>query len=123
MLSFRGLNKKVCDIECHVPKSTRFQHKGLGVVMGKGVVLGENCKIWQCVTIGAGSEVASYYNGKSPVIGDNVMIMPFCLITGDIRIGDNVIIGSFSYVNVDIPSDSIVYGIPIKIKKRKVGIQ
>ena len=122
MIRFRGLNKKVCDIQCHVPSSTLFHHKGLGVVIGEDVVLGENCKIWQCVTIGAGSEVASYYNGKSPVIGDNVMIMPFCIITGDITIGDNVIIGSFSYVNKDVPSDSVVYGIPMKIKT-KVGIQ
>lgn len=43
-----------CDIHknCHIPDSTRFFYKGLGVVIGEYVKLGENITIYQNVSIG-----------------------------------------------------------------------
>ena len=52
-----------------------------------------------------------------PVIGDNVSIGSGSVVVGAINIGDNVRIGSNSYVNKDVPSNSIVAGIPAKVIK------
>jgi acetyltransferase-like isoleucine patch superfamily enzyme len=47
--------------------------------------------------------------GNRVRIGSNVTILP-------VNIGDNVVIGAGSVVTKDIPSNSIVYGNPAKIK-------
>ena len=39
-------------------------------------------------------------------------------IVGKITIGDDVLIAPNSYVNVDIPSHSVVFGNPCVIKRR-----
>ena len=47
------IDTSYCDIhfKCNIPDSTRFFHKGLGVVIGEFVKLGENVTIFQNVTI------------------------------------------------------------------------
>lgn len=96
-----------------VPRSTCIHHNGIGTIIGKGVVIGRNCDIYHCVTIG------EQYGSKRgvPVIGDNVRIYPFVMICGGITVGDNVVIGSFTKVDKDIPSGSTVVGCPCKIIK------
>lgn len=54
-------------------------------------------------------------NGKLPVIGDNVQLAPGTIIIGDIKIGNNVVVGAGSVVTKDIPDNSIVAGNPAKI--------
>lgn len=49
--------------------------------------------------------------GNNVVIGMNSMILP------GVKIGDNVIIGAGSIVTKDIPSNSVVAGVPAKIIK------
>jgi serine acetyltransferase len=46
-------NHKHYDIKAKIPQSTKFQHNAIGVVIGSGAKIGEYCKIWQNVTIGA----------------------------------------------------------------------
>ncbi len=101
------------DIHIKLPKSTNIHHRGIGLIIGKGVVIGENCDIYHCVTIG------EQYGQKKgvPKIGNNVIIFPFVMICGDIKIGDNVIIGSFTKVDCNVPSNCMVVGIPCKIHK------
>ncbi|HCL6211976.1 TPA: N-acetyltransferase, partial [Klebsiella pneumoniae] len=43
---------------------------------------------------------------------DNVIVYANACIIGDVRIGNNVIIGSGSLVNKDIPDNAIVKGSP-----------
>ena len=60
-------------------------------------------------------------------IGDNVFVGSNTTILYDVTIGSNVIIGAGSLVNKDIPSNSVVAGVPAKnicsfdefIEKRK----
>lgn len=47
-------------------------------------------------------------------VGNNVMIGIYSVIMPGVRIGDNVIIAAHSVVTKDIPSNSIVGGIPAK---------
>ena len=53
-----------------------------------------------------------------PVIGDKVWIGINSAIVGNITIGDDVLIAPCSFVNVDVPSHSVVFGNPCIIKQR-----
>ena len=110
------INHKICDIinPLNIDKSTRFIHKGLGVVIAPSVKIGKNCLIYQYVTIG-GRDTPGY---KAPVIGNNITIYSYCCILGNIYIGDNSIIGAYSLVLDNIPENSIAYGIPARVIKK-----
>ena len=98
------LNKKLNCCHIHknslVPKGTIFPH-GVGIVIGEGVKIGKNVTIYQNVTLGT-------KNGGYPEIGDNVVIYPSSIIVGGIKIGKNSIIGAGSFIDCDIPKNSIV---------------
>ncbi|MCA0365852.1 MAG: serine acetyltransferase [Bacteroidetes bacterium] len=95
-------------------KRVIFPHP-VGIVIGKNVVLGYNCTIYQNVTIGT-KEVEKYESAKYPTIGNNVVIFPSSVVFGEITIGDNCIIGAGSLVNKSFPANSVIVGNPaIKI--------
>jgi len=52
--------------------------------------------------------------GGVPQIGDNVVIYTNCVVVGNIRVGRNSIIGACSFVNKDIPPNTIWAGVPAK---------
>ena len=70
--------------------------------------MGDNCLIYQNVTIG---EV----NRKAPVIGDNCLIGAGAVLIGDIKIGSFVKIGAGAVVNTDIPDHCTVVSQPVRI--------
>lgn len=84
-----------------------IQHGFATIISAESI--GENCKIYQQVTVG--------YNHRleAPVIGDNVEICCGAKVIGGIRIGNNVLIGANSVVTKDIPANCVVAGIPAKI--------
>jgi serine O-acetyltransferase len=98
------------DIRCEIPLSTRFNHSGLGTVIGKGVVLGENCIIGAGVIIGAQGK-------KYPHIGCNCIICTHATIIGGIIVGHHSVIGAGAVVIQDIPPYSLVVGVPAKVIK------
>lgn len=71
--------------------------------------IGENCSVYQQVTIGYSDD------GKAPNIGNNVIIYPGAKVIGGITIGDNVIIGANAVVVKDVPSNCTVVGVPAYI--------
>ncbi len=82
------------------------------IVFAYDVVIGRNCSIHQGVTIGrvfAGSKAGV------PTIGDNVIIFPGAKVVGNIRIGNNVVIGANATVINDVPDNCVVAGTPAKI--------
>jgi serine O-acetyltransferase len=86
-------------------------HTGTIVINGKAKI-GSNCNIAHNVTIGQ----ANRGNKKGvPVIGDNVWMGTGSVIVGAIKIGSNVLIAPNSFVNIDIPGNSLVIGNPCKI--------
>lgn len=54
-------------------------------------------------------------DGLLPVIGDNVTVGANVCIIGDIRIGNNVVIGAGSVVTKDVPDNAVVVGNPARI--------
>ena len=109
------INTELSDIHyrCHIPASTVCHHKGLGVVIGSGVKLGENVHIYQNVTLGSRGGGAEGF----PVIDDNVIIFAGASVLGGVKVGHDSIIGAYSLVLNDIPPHSVAFGIPAKIVK------
>lgn len=78
-------------------------HHVNGIVIGEGVIIGENLNIFHQVTIG---QKDGYY----PQVGNNVTIFSGAKIIGGIIVGDNVVIGANSFISRDVDINSIVYG-------------
>ncbi len=100
---------------CTIGKGTKFGYGGIAVVMHARTVIGENCIIGQCVTIGGKS---GWY--EVPAIGNNVHINAGARIIGPVRVGDNVEIGANCVVVKDVPSNCVVAGVPAKIIKNNM---
>lgn len=75
--------------------------------------LGRNINIHKGATIGQSNRGT---RKGVPTIGNDVWIGINATLVGNITIGDNVLIAPNSYVNCDIPSNSIVLGNPCAIK-------
>lgn len=114
MIMFRTMRKYGCEI---APYATigggLFLPHSLGIVIGHGVIIGENCEIFQNVTIGSNRK--SKGGQLMPIIGNNVSINTGAVVVGPINVGDNVIIGANSYVDKDIQSNVVIAGNPAKI--------
>ncbi|MCT4706943.1 serine acetyltransferase [Enterobacteriaceae bacterium H16N7] len=85
------------------------------VVISDHCVIGKNLSIRQNTTIGTKTQgkPESEYNIK---IGDNVYIGANCCIIADqVSIGNDVRIGAMSFVNKDIPDNSVFY-------QKKIGV-
>lgn len=82
------------------------------MVIHARAIIGKNCIIGQCVTIGGRSK---HY--EVPKIGDNVYIGAGAKIIGPVQIGNNSVIGAGAVVLKDVPANSIVVGVPAKIIK------
>lgn len=81
-----------------------------GVDIGSDSQVGSHCSIYSESTI-------DDKKGKV-TIGNNVKIGTHSTIMPGVNIGDNSIIGAHSFVNKDIPSDVVAYGIPVRIVKK-----
>ena len=92
---------------------TIFPHP-VGIVIAKDARFGENCVIYQNVTIGKKNGLTDQ---KAPKIGNNVKIYAGAVIAGDITIGDNSVIGANSLVLSDVPPNSLAIGATAQIVK------
>ncbi|EGN4344540.1 TPA: serine acetyltransferase [Escherichia coli] len=81
----------------HIPHHT-------GIVISKRARIGEKFTIRQNTTIGATQNMAP---DAVIIIGNNVDIGANSCLIGPISIGDNVTIGAMSFVNKDIPNNSV----------------
>lgn len=93
-----------------IGKGTFFNHSGFGILINSKVVIGDNCKIGNNVSIvGQGP----YKN--VPLLKDFIYIGPGAVIQGPVIIENNVIIAPNAVVNKSVPQNAIVAGIPAKI--------
>jgi serine O-acetyltransferase len=92
-----------------VGRNVIFGYQGLGIVVHKDVVLGNNVIISPNVVIG-GRE-----GGGVPIIEDDVLIGAGACILGGVTIGQGAKIGANSVVLSDIPSLATAVGIPARV--------
>lgn len=108
-----------CDIYCYddyLKRGICFPHL-CGIVISRAATIGNDCRIYQNVTIGA----KNYWEGDGktkenyPSIGENTVIYAGAVIVGPVKIGKNCVIGANSVVLTDVPDNSIAAGIPAKV--------
>ena len=84
----------------------------LSIVVNPTAVIGNNCNLAHCVTIGSNQ-------GKAAFIGDNVYIGPNVAIVENVNIGSNATIGAGSVIVKDVPENATVVGNPQRITSYK----
>ena len=93
-----------------------FIDHGMGVVIGETSVIGDDCTIYQGVTLGG---TGKEHNKRHPTLGNNVVVGAGAKVLGNITIGNNVKIGANSVVLKDVPCDSTVVGVGRVINARE----
>ena len=89
---------------------------GMGVVIGETTEIGDNCTLYQGVTLGGtGKDTGK----RHPTLGNNVMVGAGAKVLGPFRIGDNSKIAAGAVVLEEIPPDSTAVGIPARVVRRK----
>ena len=93
-----------------------FIDHGMGVVIGETTIIGDDCLIYQGVTLGGtGKEKGK----RHPTLGNRVIIGTGAKVLGNIVIGDCVRIGAGSVVLKPVPAHSTVVGIPGRIVRSR----
>jgi serine O-acetyltransferase len=93
-----------------------FIDHGAGVVIGETAEIGNNATIYAGVVLGGTSLEQSK---RHPTLGDNIVIGTGAKLLGPIKIGNNVRVGANSVVVNDVPSNSVVVGVPGRIISRE----
>ena len=93
-----------------------FIDHGMGVVIGETAEVGDNCVIYQGVTLGG---TGKDRGKRHPTLGNNVMVGAGAKILGPFRVGDNAKIAANAVVLEEIPPDSTAVGVPAKIVRRE----
>jgi serine O-acetyltransferase len=109
---------------CYIHPSARLGHDvkfphPVAVVIGKGVQVGDNVRIYQSVTLGSHGKPA-HPGSAYPIIEEGVTIFANAVIVGGIRIGKGSIIGASSVVLKDVPSNVVVAGNPARMIKELI---
>ena len=112
------LGRKLTGIEIHpgatIGKGFFIDH-GMGVVIGETAEIGDNCTIYQGVTLGGtGKDVGK----RHPTLHDNVMVGAGAKVLGPVEIGSNTKIAANAVVLRAVPENSTAVGIPAKVVKR-----
>jgi serine O-acetyltransferase len=92
-----------------------FIDHGMGVVIGETAVIGDDCTLYQGVTLGG----TSWQKGKRhPTLGNNVVVGAGAKVLGPFKVGDGARIGSNSVVVKEVPPGATVIGVPGRLVER-----
>ena len=102
-------------IEIHpgatIGKGLLIDH-GMGVVIGETAVVGDNCTIYQGVTLGG---TGKHTGKRHPTIGNNVMVGSGAKVLGPFTVGDNAKIAAGTVVLDTVPENATAVGVPARI--------
>ena len=93
-----------------------FIDHGMGVVIGETAVIGDNCLLYQGVTLGG---TGKDKGKRHPTLGSNVLVGSGAKVLGPFRVGNNVKIAANAVVLNEIPDDCTAVGVPARIVRRK----
>lgn len=86
-----------------------FIDHGMGVVIGETAEIGDNCHLYQGVTLGGTSNQKVK---RHPTLGNGVTVGANASVIGAVTIGDNARIGAGSVVVTNVPANATVVGVP-----------
>jgi serine O-acetyltransferase len=115
---FAELTRILTGVEIHpgaVLGAGLFIDHATGVVIGETAEVGDDVTIFHGVTLGGtGTDTGK----RHPTIGDRVIVGAGAKILGPIKIGDDSRIGANAVVVKEVPSSSVVVGVPGQIISR-----
>ena len=90
-----------------------FIDHGMGVVIGETAEIGDDCTIYQAVTLGG----TSLYRGtkRHPTLGKGVVVGAGAKVLGGFTVGDGAKIGSNAVVVKPVPAGATAVGNPARI--------
>ncbi|ORB83118.1 serine O-acetyltransferase [Mycobacterium kansasii] len=92
-----------------------FIDHATGLVIGETAEVGDDVTLYHGVTLGGtGTDIGK----RHPTVGDRVIIGAGAKILGPIKIGDGSRIGANSVVVKEVPSGSVVVGVPGQVISR-----
>lgn len=110
------LIKMLTGIEVHysadVGPGLYFAHTG-SIIIAMRTKIGNNASVHQEVTFGG--EGKNVGDGGFPVVGDNVYVGAGVKIIGDVKVGNDVLIGCNAVVVKDIPDHATAVGLPARV--------
>lgn len=110
--------KLLTGIEIHpaakIGKGLFIDH-GSSVVIGETAEIGDNCTLYQGVTLGGtGKDVGK----RHPTLGNNVMVGAGAKVLGPFKVGDNAKIAANAVVLSEVPANCTAVGIPARIVRQ-----
>lgn len=92
-----------------------FIDHGMGVVIGETAEIGDNCTLYQGVTLGG---TGKHTGKRHPTLGDNVVVGSGAKVLGPFKVGNNSKIAAGAVVLEEIPENCTAVGVPARIVKR-----
>ena len=109
------INRSLTGIEIHpgakIGRKVFIDH-GMGVVIGETAEIGDNCLLYQGVTLGG---TGKSHGKRHPTLKRNVVIGAGAKVLGSITVGANTRIGAGSVVVRSVASNSTVVGVPGRV--------
>lgn len=109
------LNRFLTGIEIHPGAKIGegfFIDHGMGVVIGETAEVGDNCTLYQGVTLGG---IGKERGKRHPTLGNNVVIGVGAKVLGAIVVGDGARVGAGSVVLQPVPPGATAVGVPAKV--------
>ena len=92
-----------------------FIDHGTGVVIGETAIIGDDCTVYQGVTLGG---TGKDHGKRHPTLGNNVLVGCGAKVLGPFTIGDNSNVAAGSVVLSAIPENSTAVGSPARVVKQ-----
>lgn len=90
----------------------RFPHP-FGIVIGEGVIIGNDVSIWQQVTLGSAGRRGS--DRQYPTVGDRVRLYAKCTVIGEFVVHEGAVVAASAVVTASVPPGTVVAGIPARV--------
>jgi len=89
-----------------------FIDHGMGVVIGETAEIGDNCTLYQGVTLGG---TGKDHGKRHPTLGSNVLVGAGAKILGPFHVGDNARVAAGAVVLEEVPANATAVGVPARI--------
>lgn len=95
-----------------------FVSHPVGIVVGRGTVIGSDVTLFQGVTFGVKSWHPDAIR-KFPRVGNKCFFFAGAAVLGDVTIGNNCIVGAHAVLTEDLPDGGMALGVPAKVYPEK----